>query len=497
MELNISGGMALRNFTRALSCLARFGEELDFIAANDKLSISTVNSSRTAFGVVSFYPRFFVEYALDDPSKQFKFSVTGKALLSPLKPRSANTIESCSIAVGSEDPGSLLEPGVDAGACRIVIRLHCQHGVVKTHRLTYGNPNVNNWARFHREQSTSSWTASSKVLKEWTDHFYLRSGANASTDEITFYCGPIACRLRSFNDTSSEQNISENDLIASRPLTTELVVDVEDFDNYDVPDEQIITFALKEFKAIIVLADLLSVPISAYFTHGGRPLMIQLAGDHFETRFVVATTDYDSGSAGSSAERGLKRETSDSGSVPPPPVHARGGGGARSSGRTNANAAAGPSRASGMGSGATSSNRPLFNPAPTPSPAPHHVFPDNNDDEFDFGGMGEQDLFNDPDAAFAEIDQLSQVPPTGAGAGTQGRGGGGGDGDERARVLVRDTSELERATGRDEEEQDEDEYEAMGGTPGPRTTQLGPTQMGMEGEERAVKKARWNLLGDG
>ncbi|GAA5876592.1 hypothetical protein JCM1840_000819 [Sporobolomyces johnsonii] len=473
MELNISGGLALKNFTRALSCLTRFGEELDFIAANDKLSISTVNSSRTAFGVVSFYPRFFVEYALDDPSTQFKFSVTGKALLSPLKPRSANTIESCSITVGSEDPGRLLEPGVDAGECRIVIRLHCQHGVVKTHRLTYGNPNVNNWARFNREQSTSSWTASSKVLKEWTDHFYLRSGANALTDEITFYCGPIACRLRSFNDTSSEQNLSENDLMASRPLTTELVVDVEDFDNYDVPDEQIITFALKEFKAVIVLADLLSVPISAYFTHGGRPLMIQLAGDHSEARFVVATTDYDSGSAGSSAA-------------------IKAGGGARSSDWTNANAVAGPSRAAGgTGSSAgTSSNRPLFNPAPSPSPAPQHALPGREDDEFDFGGMGEHDLFDDLDAAFAEIDQLSQVPPTGAGAGTQGGGGG-------ARVLVRDTSEMTRGAGGDGEGWEEDEDEAMGGTPGPRTTQLGPTQTGMEGEERAVKKARWNLLGDG
>jgi len=252
-----------------------------------------------------------------------ELSVFSQALLSPLRPRSANTIESCSIVVGSEDPTIPLEPGVDAGECRIIIRLHCQHGshfplsppsllqstntresitgVVKTHRLTYGNPNVNNWARFDKNHCDSSWKASSKILKEWsahpflssiplslrmqvywweewgkgacrTDHFYLRSGTHALTDEITFYCSPLACRLKSFGDASSEQSelfpislltarcvkqltngeswadMTENEIMTSRPLTTELMVDTEDYDLWSISSSQIITFALKEFK---------------------------------------------------------------------------------------------------------------------------------------------------------------------------------------------------------------------------------------------------------
>jgi hypothetical protein len=36
--------------------------------------------------------------------------------------------------------------------------------------------------------------------------------------------------------------------MTSRPLTTELSVATEDFDLWDISDQTIITFALKEFK---------------------------------------------------------------------------------------------------------------------------------------------------------------------------------------------------------------------------------------------------------
>ncbi|GAA6061814.1 hypothetical protein JCM10212_001120 [Sporobolomyces blumeae] len=498
MELDIGGGVALKQFTRALACLVRFGEDLDLIATRERVSVSAVNSSRTAFGVVHFFPRFFQHFSLLDDSEPFKFSVTGKALLSPLRPRSANTIESCGIAVGSEDRNVALEPGVDAGECRIVIRLNCQHGVVKTHRLTYGNPNLNNWARFNQETCSSSWKASSKVLKEWMDHFYLRSGANALTDEITFYCGPYLCKLKSFNDTSSEQNMTENDIMSSRPLTTELSVDTDDYDVWDVPETQTITFALKEFKSIITFAEALMLPISAYFSTGGRPLMLQCSGDHLESKFVVATTDYDSGGVDTSGD-GVKREKSESVSQAEERRRLeKGKGHAR-----DVSEVAGENTRGRIGStngtGSRPSNgRPLFN-APTPSPAPQVRGGNEFDDEFDFGGM--DNVFDDPDAAFAEIDHLSQVAMSqdsqaprsenGNGRGAAPVGG--------ARELVRDTSEARPSADsernrRGPHDGDDERFEA---TPEPPTaeTTFGPTQRA--GDDRPSKRAKWNILNDG
>ncbi|BGP47651.1 hypothetical protein JCM10450v2_003516 [Rhodotorula kratochvilovae] len=465
MELNIAGGAALKQFTRALTCLSRIGDDLDFSATQQRLSISTVNSSRTAFGIAHFYPRFFAEFLLADPpaDRPYKFSITARPFLSTLRTKS--TVESVSIAVLESEGGGVdrhREPGVDSGECRLVVHLFCEHGVRKKHSLTYSDPNVQNWARFDLDA---------------TDHFHLRPGSNGAADEITFYCRESACRLKSFNDSGFDVTANPSEKFASRPLATELTVDVGDFDAYDVPEPEVVTFALKDFKSIITLADSLPTALTAHFSSGGRPLMLQLQGDYFEAKFVVATTDYDSGgsavgsragsAAAAAAAGGVKREKSESlpARAVPPPAAPRGNGNAR---------------ASGSGSGAPP--RPLFN-APTPSPAPQ-LAAAFDDDDFG-GGMDDDDgnaLFGDMDAAFAEIDRLSQAHPAMSQL-------------SQARVLVSDTTQ-----GFDERE---------GGR-----TQMGPTQAPSRGgsmaasqegsgstsaeetREREAKRARWNLMGD-
>ena len=205
-------------FTKALTCLSRIGDDLDFSATKQRLSVSTVNSSRTAFGIVHLYPRFFAEYYLVDPDadRPAKFSITAKVrpflppfltlsvprltscslsqpFLSTLRTKSA--VESVSIAVvdsGDRNGDRHREPGVDSGECRLVVHLFCEHGasasslfvrpntlrgsssdssivagVRKKHSLTYSDPNVQNWARFDLDACTSSWTASARVLKDW------------------------------------------------------------------------------------------------------------------------------------------------------------------------------------------------------------------------------------------------------------------------------------------------------------------------------------------
>ncbi|GAA6051798.1 hypothetical protein JCM3770_004978 [Rhodotorula araucariae] len=503
MDLNIAGGAPLKQFTRALACLARIGDELDFSAAHQRLSISTVNSSRTAFGIAHFYSRFFADFRLADLAADgpCKFSITAKPFLSALRTKS--TVESVSIAVHESEEGVRSrhrEPGVDSGECRLVIHLFCEHGVRKKHSLTYSDPNVQNWARFDLDACTSSWTVSSRVLKDWTDHFHIRPGSSGAADEITFYCDEAACRLKSFNDSGFDGAdtvaTSGPDAYSLRPLETELAVDVGDFDAYDVPEAQVVTFALKEFKSIITLSDSLPAALTAHFSTGGRPLMLQLHGDYFEAKFVVATTDYDSG--GSSSRAGsaaaapagasVKREKSES-----VPLRA-------------AAAAAPPPRGNASGSGSSrGAQRPLFN-APTPSPAPPPAATSHAavDDAFGDGVDDDGDaLFDDMDAAFVQIDRLSQAHLAMS--------------QQAARVLVSDTTQ-----GFDDDEHYEGEREAMRG--GART-QMGPTQApsggasvgtgpcqggsgrgggsaaGMRAEElrereREAKRARWNLMGD-
>jgi hypothetical protein len=59
-------------------------------------------------------------------------------------------------------------------------------------------------------------------------------------------------------------------------MSTMLTIDTEEFDTYHVPwtdfdgEPQPITFSLKEFKAIINLAEGLGSPLEAFFSTGGE-----------------------------------------------------------------------------------------------------------------------------------------------------------------------------------------------------------------------------------
>lgn len=80
-------------FTRALTCLTKIGDEIDVSMAHEwGLKLSAVNSSRSAFGVFVFSEEFFSLFHLegDDevPRKQaVTFSVVGKVSEVPTRRR--------------------------------------------------------------------------------------------------------------------------------------------------------------------------------------------------------------------------------------------------------------------------------------------------------------------------------------------------------------------------------------------------------------------------
>ncbi|KAK4056823.1 hypothetical protein OIO90_002073 [Microbotryomycetes sp. JL221] len=257
--------------------------------------------------------------------------------------------------------------------------------VIKTHKLTY-SPSSALYARASRATCTSSWLAPSRVLKDWTDHFHLKTGSTGGgTDEISFYHSDTACVLKSFGADVNQAV----DYLGSRPLGTELMVDVGDFERYDVDGSPLITINLKELKAIIALADATETNLDAAFTQGGSPFLVEVNSDDFKADFVIATTDFDSGEPDASGS--VKRERAEP--VPParrvnPSLPMR----AQANDTTNSNANA--SR-----SGSSSARPALFN---APSQQQQHQQDADQEDEF-----GNEDDFDD--AAFAEIDRLSQA----------------------------------------------------------------------------------------
>lgn len=170
---------------------------------------------------------------------------------------------------------------IDEGdECRFSIKLHCQHGILKVHKLTYeprkplspiGDQNVPN-----------SFTINAQTAQEWTEHFL----SSAKNGDITFYCTPDSCIAR-----SKEEDIAEGKGQIRKAIHTEVKIAMENFREYTVISESLLTFSLKEFKATVTLAETLQVPLKIKFSDGDAPLFLRLKVDlAIEAEFIVATS---------------------------------------------------------------------------------------------------------------------------------------------------------------------------------------------------------------
>jgi hypothetical protein len=165
----------------------------------------------------------------------------------------------------------------------------------------------------------------------------------------------------------------------------------------------LISFALKEFKAIIILADYMSSNIIATFQNGGEPLIIEMTSEVFKADFVLSTTNYD----GYSAEAEPKREESEASRAK---SKSRSGSNDKRGSGSNRAASAVPSNQSRLNL-PVKAKQPLFNPASQrdrSESAPLAAVPviaDDGGDEYDMLDLdfGEDD--------FARIDLLSQQIP--------------------------------------------------------------------------------------
>lgn len=66
-------------FTKALTCIARYGDELTLHATSQDLALSATNSSKSAYARFKYDRTFFQKYALDQQAEDEE--VTGQLLV--------------------------------------------------------------------------------------------------------------------------------------------------------------------------------------------------------------------------------------------------------------------------------------------------------------------------------------------------------------------------------------------------------------------------------
>ncbi|KAJ4468129.1 Rad9-domain-containing protein [Lentinula aciculospora] len=279
---------ALKPFTRALACLSRYGEELCIYASSETLSLFCTNSSKSAYCRFKFNKEFFSKYRVGDPARGAHDGVLGqlmaKSLLSILKHKTVElTLERCEISivegVSAEEAADESQDGLES---KLIVRLHCKHNVIKTHKLLL----------------SGSTTLLAPGAPDTSNETLLRIGPRAIRDMIEQFSLPKGVKsdpqlIWTFGETDVSVRSLESsiDTRSKAQLATELAISADEFDLYNLHEAPTtIAFHLREFNATIAFAEICGLGLDIRFTDPTEPLFIDVEGDNFETLFVISTS---------------------------------------------------------------------------------------------------------------------------------------------------------------------------------------------------------------
>ncbi|KAI9064018.1 hypothetical protein FKP32DRAFT_1591428 [Trametes sanguinea] len=285
----------LKHWTRALACLSKFGDELIIIAAPETFALSATNQAQSAYGRFKYARSFFSRYRVGnyragddvDHVAPLTGQIVIKPLLQILKHKTIEkSCEKCEFVIsdGASQAPRLEDEGDDQDTLesRLTIRLHCKHGVVKTHRLPLNAAHNLMSPTFPDAALESHVTIGPKALRSMIEHFPF--GRSAKSDpQLIWNFRDAEVQLRSLETAVDAKGRAQ--------LSTELTISADEFDEYDVLDTPMtIAFHLKEFNATIAFAEASQLSLEIRFTNPDSPLYIDVGGDLADTLFVIAAS---------------------------------------------------------------------------------------------------------------------------------------------------------------------------------------------------------------
>ncbi|KAL2834404.1 Rad9-domain-containing protein [Aspergillus cavernicola] len=271
----------------ALVCLAKYSDAVAIEAEYNLLRLSALNSSKTAYSAFIFEAdSFFEKYdfglgrdsgpsqSRSSRAEKFSCQVYIRALLSVFKGRTTGrnqdtAVERCEFEV-HEDP--------DETECRLVIKMICGLGVVRSYKLTYESTTIQH-AVFDRSQATNEWSIEPKFLKEITDHF------SPSAEQLDIHAEGTKAIFTSFTT-----KITDGKEVLRQPVHTSVAMDKKDFEHFLADDGLHVAISVKDFKAVIAHAETARVIITARYTRPCRPLQLAYDFEGIRAEFTLMTT---------------------------------------------------------------------------------------------------------------------------------------------------------------------------------------------------------------
>ncbi|KAI6251296.1 DNA repair protein rad9 [Erysiphe necator] len=274
---------ALSKFYDLLICLGKFSEYVSIEVSEQKLVLTTLNSTNSAYASFTLSAsKYFSRYDYkpvrteNGLKEKFNLKIFNRALVSVFKGRTIDqnkeketAVEKCDAYIDDDEEGG--------SQSRFVIEITCRHGVCKIYKLTFeSHPSMH--AIFDTENASNCWSISSKVLREFTDHF------GPGTEQLDIYLEDGRVNFTSF----TEKILLGNEIL-KKPLHTTIAMDTLEFSQFTVEESLHIVINVKDFKAIIAHCGILNVTVNVSYSQPSSPMQLTYDLDGISSKFILMT----------------------------------------------------------------------------------------------------------------------------------------------------------------------------------------------------------------
>ncbi|KAJ0002986.1 hypothetical protein NQD34_008135 [Periophthalmus magnuspinnatus] len=191
---------------------------------------------------------------------------------------------------------------LDEQKSRLTFTLHCKHGLVKTHNLSFQD-SESLQAVFDKDSSANIFRAQPRLLVDTVVHF------PPSLEEITLSVSDDRMWFKNHVEEDAGSLFLHKTVILvcadvllemiiisclffsepSKAMLTELCLSSDEFDHFSVQTQNSITFCLKELRGLLLFAESTGLPISIHFDEPGSPVVLSVTDSVLDGNFVLAT----------------------------------------------------------------------------------------------------------------------------------------------------------------------------------------------------------------